>query len=322
VKILYSASNNIGAKLQLARFLRAMYGTSHQFKISAYQISSPKVNIDWTLDALISILRPEQLSLRNDNLEIYFDQIKKYKPDLIISDLEYFTSYIAGVLNIPLWQCSSSLIQFGLTWQEKYALGVKKHFSFLIFRNFKDPMINIINNSDRNLIYSHYGDLDNPPKLEKQFEWIRPYHQTFKRHVPCQHYLTAGLVTSNKKVLNVIKGYPDSVAFLDTCSEKYPNLAIKNINMEDEYYCNLANSDFFVCQGQGSLLSDAFYNGKYSFIYPNYDDVEVIINSHLAQKYHSGRIVTHTEDLTNLPLLEVKPQYHKVKYLHELINEL
>jgi hypothetical protein len=326
VKLLYAASNNLGAKIQLSRFLQVMQGSPNQIKISAYKISSPKHhNIDWTLDALLHMCHPRIRSLDNDNLAIYYDQIKSYQPDLIISDLEYFTSYIANLLNIPLWQCSSSLITHGLTREEIDSLHIMKHYQYTIHKDWtKDNGLtaNIVINSDRNLIYAHYGDTDNPPTLRIQYEWIRPYHQTFKKHIPCHHYLTAGLINSNKSIMDIIKRYSDSVAFLDTCAEKYPNISIKDINMQDEYYCNLANSDFFVCQGQGSLLADAFYNGKYSFIYPNYHDAESLINSHLAQRNQTGRMVIHSENISELPLLEVKPRYHHIKYLHELIDAL
>ena len=89
MKILYAASNSYGARLQLSRWLQAMQGSGHQIKIAAYKKSSPKrVNIDWTLNALLNIYQPDLLSTNNDNLSIYYEQVKDYAPDLVISDLE------------------------------------------------------------------------------------------------------------------------------------------------------------------------------------------------------------------------------------------
>ena len=125
-------------------------GDEHQIKIAAYKISTPKdINIDWTLDALLNIYRPNLLSLNNDNLGIYFEQIKNYAPDLVISDLEYFTSYLASLMNVPLWQCSSSLINLCLNEDEKYNLGLFKYYAHSLNR---DPqhtqrIANIIENS-------------------------------------------------------------------------------------------------------------------------------------------------------------------------------
>jgi len=325
MKILYAASNNYNAKIQCTRFLNAI-DSKHQIKIAAYIKSSPKnVNIDWTLDCLLNVYKPELLSLNNDNLNTYFDQVKDFDPDLVVSDLEYFTSYIANDLNIPLWQCSSSLINFALTKREKYGLGLFKYYAHLLNR---DPIntqriANIIENSDRNFVYSHYGDTETPPVLESKFEWIRPYHQVAKDYVPCQHYITAGLSANNKQILDVLKKYPDSVAFVEHHQETYHNVLVKDIRLQEEYYCNMKNSNLFVCQGQMSFLADAFYNGKYSLIYPDYEDTESVINSQLSQKLKLGRIMLYSEDISNF----VSSQMHtarlgSVKYLDELLEEL
>src|SRR5271166_1958276 len=131
MKILYAAQNNQNARIQLSRFLEAMQGSNHQIKVAAYKRSSPKnVSIDWTLDALLNFCQPEVLSLNNDNLVIYFEQVKSYSPDLIISDLEYFTSFVANEMNVPLWQCSSSLINFAITKRDKYDLGLSKYYGY------------------------------------------------------------------------------------------------------------------------------------------------------------------------------------------------
>lgn len=326
MKILYAASNNLNAKIQLSRFLKAMDGSKHQIKIAAYKISSPKdVNIDWTLDALLNIYKPDLLSLHNDNLNIYFEQIKNFQPDLVISDLEYFTSYVSSDLNLPLWQCSSSTINYALTRQEKYGLGLFKYHAHSLNRDtfHTQRTVNIIDNSNRNFVYSHYGDVERPPVLERGFEWIRPYSRVSKEYVPCQHYVTAGLLTADKIVLDVLKKYPDTVAFVENPQERHDNVQIKDIRIEDEYYCNLRNSIAFVCRGQASFLADAFYNSKYALIYPNFDDAESVTNSQLSSKFGTGRILSYVDELIPETLPKVNPIFSSsVKYLHEHIEEL
>jgi uncharacterized protein (TIGR00661 family) len=321
MKILYAASNNQNARIQLSRFLRNMDGSDHLIKVAAYKVSSPKgFNIDWTLDALLNIYRPDLLSLDNDNLNVYFDQIKAFAPDLIISDLEYFTSYLAGLMTVPLWQCSSSLLDYGLA--NKYNLGLFKYYAHSLNR---DPThtqrtVNLITNSSRNLVCSHFGDLEQAPALLDNFEWVRPYHQVSKLSVPCQHNVVAGFSETNAGVLDVLKSYSDSVVFMESCAEKYHNVYVKDIGNEDEYYCNLRNSFYFVCQGQASFLADAFYNGKFSFIYPNYRDTESIINSHLSKRLGLGDIVAHGLGRTFEMAL---PAYNSsIKYLHEKISDI
>src|SRR5574339_27283 len=193
LKILYAASNHASAKIQLARFMKAMEGKPYIVKVAAYKKSSPKINIDWTLDCLLNIYKPDHISLDNDNFSIYFEQVKYFAPDLIISDLEYFTSHIANVLNTTLWQCSSTMINHALNHEKKYNLGLFKHYSFLLNKNSLQTqrLVNIIDNSNYNFVYSHLGDTGNPPPLKSNFEWIRPYHSVGKEAIPCRHNVIA-----------------------------------------------------------------------------------------------------------------------------------
>lgn len=325
MKILYAASNGDSSKIQLSRFIKEVYDSEHQIKIAAYKKSSPKnLNIDWTLDCLLSMYKPNLLTLDNDNLNIYYDQVKNYKPDLIISDLEYFTSHIAGELNIPLWQCSSSIINFALDNKQKYGLGLFKFYAHSI--NNQDSkknqkLINLIDNSDRNFIYSHYGDCINAPKLIGNFEWIRPYHYVGKNSITCHHTVVAGLINNNKDIINILKKYNDSVFFTENDGEKYYSILSKDIKIIDEYYCNIKNSNIFICQGQASFLADAFYNGKFSLIYPNYKDNESIINSQMSNDLDLGKIIPYTANILEFENYKVEINYNNIKYLNQEIGK-
>lgn len=326
MKILYAASNNQNAKVQLSRFLKAMEGSQHQIKIAAYKKSSPKdINIDWTLDAVLNIYRPDLLSLNSDNLSIYLEQVRSFSPDLVISDLEYFTSCVANELDITLWQCSSSMINHALSRKEKYNLGLFKYHAHSLNRDAVDTqrIVNIIDNSNCNFVYSHYGDMDDPPVLREGFEWIRPYHQVAKNYVPCEHYITAVLSNSDKRVLDVLKKYPDSVVFMENAQEHHHGVQVKDIRIVDEYYCNLKNSTLFACQGQTSFLADAFYNGKHSLIFPDYEDAESITNSQISQKLGVGQIVSYADYLSSHSPININSACSSsIKYLHERIEEL
>jgi hypothetical protein len=328
MKILYAACNNTNARIQLSRFLRAMQGSEHQIKVAAYKQSSPKgISIDWTLDCLLNLYKPELINLDNDNLQIYFDQVKYYAPDLIISDLEYFTSYIAQVLNITIWQCSSSLVSFAFQRHERYHLGVFKHYAHAINRDerHRQRLINLLDNSNGNFIYSHFGDTHQPPDLQSGYQWVRPYHQVGKSSIPCQHHLVGGISCNDKRVLGFLQRHADSVAFTDFSGESHHDVLVKDIGNQEEYFCNLKNSPLFLCQGQTSFLADAFYNGKYSFIYPDYQDAEAILNSCVSQHLGLSCIITLSEDLdgTHYRELSTPVIYNEnIQYLHQHIEKL
>lgn len=327
MKILYAASNNYNAFIQLSRFMKAMDGSKHQIKIAAYKKSSPKnLSIDWTLDCLLNFYLPEQMGLtNNDNLQIYYDQIKYYAPDLIISDLEYFTGYLANVMNITTWQCSSTLINYGLDKSEKYNLGIFKYYAYALHREeqVRQRFINLCDNSNGNFIYSHFGDTAQSPKLQDNFQWIRPYHQIGKQSIPCQHHIIAGLPHSNKKIIKKLGKYSDTIVFTSSSQENYHNVIVKDIANQEEYFCNLKNSPLFICQGQTSFLADAFYNGKYSLTYPDYQDAEAILNSHISSHLGLSGSITLTEDLDIYQDKIVEPMYNEnINYLHQEIEKL
>lgn len=317
IKILYAASNNYYSSLQLIRIINSIKELPVIIKVAAYKKSSPKnISIDWTLDSLLNINKPELLSIDNDNFIIYYEQIKDFNPDLIISDLEYFTSHIANLLNKPLWQCNSTLINMALTKAEKYDLGIFKKYA--IYFN-KTPVnvqkiINIIDNSDKNFIYSHFGDTTKPLEIKQNFQWLRPYYKLGKNNLLCKHNIVAALPDSNKFIINFLNKYSDTVIFTNNHNEKYNNILNKDINNNDEYSCNLHNSQIFACEGQTTFLADAFYNKKISVIYPNYLSLECLINKTLS-------------DYLELSYDDINFNYHgfdvnlnsNIKFLHEEI---
>lgn len=319
MKILYAAGNNTSARIQLSRFLTAMEDKPYTVKIAAYKKSSPKdISIDWTLDCLLNIFKPDNISTDNENFEIYYEQVKEYSPDLIISDLEYFTSHIANVLNTAIWQCSSTLVNHGLTRKTKYDLGVFKNHAYTFNRNLLQIQrtTNILENANQKLIYAHYGDMKEAPPINSQYEWIRPYHQIGKISIPCQHNLVGITPASNKALINILKNQRDCVLFTEAYTEKYEGLQVKNIKNEEEYFCNLQNSKALVCEGQTSFLADAFYNGKPSVIYTDYHDAECILNHIISEKFKLSS--SSTDNIMQIN----STQTNNILYLHEKIERI
>lgn len=322
LKILYAANNNINSKIQLIRFLQSIKDKPYQLKIAAYKISTDDLNIDWTIDCLLNIYKPALLSTESENFQIYFEQIKSFAPDLIISDLEYFTSYVGHLLDIPVWQCSSILINFALA--NKYNIGLFKNYSYILNRDFahNQRMINIIDNSTLNLVYSHFGDVAAPPELKENFSWITPYYSIGKISPPCRHRIAAGSFDNSKKIISVMKTQPDCVLFSEHPYENYGKVKMKYLYDANEYFCNLRNCDFFLCSGHQSFLSDAFYNEKHSIIIPSLLDTNSLINSTITEKLGLGSIVYDTLSLEDITLTSFQPVPDYQLFLHEKIEQI
>jgi uncharacterized protein (TIGR00661 family) len=322
LKILYAAGNTINSKIQLDRFLQAINGHNYIIKVAAYKQSSPKINIDWTLNCLHNYYDSRKTYLDSEYFMIYYNQVKDFNPDLIISDLEYFTSYIANDLNITLWQCSSSMLNYGLSWNEKYNSHIFSNYSYLINRRSNQKYINIIDNSNLNLVYSHFGDTQNSPQLKENFEWIRPYHYLGQKSIPCQHNIVAAAF-HNKKIISSLSKLNDCVMFSSFDKEKYSNLIIKDIENTAEYACNVKNCNLFICEGQTSFLSDAFYNNKFTIVMPNLKDTECIINSMYSEKIKLSKNIYSNLDIDQVDVLPVNYVLNdKIDYLHERLEKI
>jgi len=326
MKILYAAANNENAKIQLTRFIQAMKDKPFTVKVAAYKKSSPVgMNVDWTLDALLNIFKPETLTTESDSFDIYYNQIKYYQPDLIISDLEYFTSYIANLLNVTLWQCSSSLLNFAV--EHKYDIGLFTKYSYLMGKNNAlrtQRQVNIIDNSNYNFVYSHFGDTADPPTLKENYGWVRPYHTLGKESVPCQHNIMAATLGNNRQLMHILKSYGDSVVFTEYPHEKHSGLWLKDIKNQEEYFCNLKNCNLFICEGQTSFLADAFYNGKYCMTLTNFHDLECIMNSIYSEHLKLSSMLYPIDANLEARLGATVTNSHneKVRYLHEWVEEL
>lgn len=322
IKIIYAAGNSLNAKIQLHRFLDAVKDKPYQIKIAAYINSSPNVNIDWSLDSMLSVYDPNQKYLDNDNLSNYIEQIKIFNPDLIISDFEYFTSYVGIQLQIPVWQYSSQILNQSIANKHKINAKIYTHFSYLLNNNsVKNQKINnFIQNSNKRLVCSHLGDVPDTLELSPEYQWVRPYHQVFVTSAVCQHNVVAAFLSSNKNILNIVKNYSDVVVFSDFIEEKYCNLQFKKIENQKEFYCNLKNCNIFICEGQASFLADAFYNEKMPAVLFNYQDPDCIASSIFSEKFNLCKILNNNEkniDIEN----NIKSSYNSnVNYLHEEID--
>lgn len=325
MKIVYAAGEHSTAKLQLLRFLEAV-GDRHKIKIAAFKKSSPKgINIDWTLDCLKGPNDSRYRTLnfvRNENYELYKQSLQSFNPDLIISDLEYFTSMFATDLHVKIWQCSSYLITRGLNLKAMYALGIHRKYA-LLFAKTNVILDAILGNADRKMIYSHFGDLLYPPDLNDHYEWVRPYFKLGEPYWTCRHNVVAAGFGINKKLVRVLEKVPDSVLFSDFSDENH-NVLMKNLNNQEEYFCNLFNSKLFLTEGQTSFLSDAYYNGKYAVVYPNFQETECVLNAVCSEYCDlSKTIYSNNIDLSNFLDEQIKSTINpRIKFLHEKIEEL
>jgi hypothetical protein len=325
LKILYAANNSIGAKIRLIRFLEAIRNKKYNLKIAAYIKSSPAVPIDWTLDALLDIVDQNKFSFDNDAVRIYYDQIKYFNPDLIISDCEIYTSYIANLLNIKLWIVSPLLLNKVLPFHIKHNVGIRKYYYYIIKSNTKVDNYNkfIIEHSDRNFVYSHFCDL-NLFNLPENFKWVRPYYLIGKKSKIAEHEAVGISLNSNYNIINLLKNYKDSILFTSNVLEKFENIQNKNIFEYEEYSCNIKNAKYIFNEGYSSFMADAFYNNKFCFVLPDFYDPECIIYAQCSEYFGLSNTIFSSTNYENLDIMDLNHNSYNssVNFLHEEIEKL
>jgi hypothetical protein len=289
VKILYAAGNRLGSHYQLKRFLNSIANKNYDVKIAAYKVSMGDLDIDYCLDALLNITNPDGPISFNGNYSYYHNEVKRFAPNLIISDFELYSSVLANELGIELWQVSPINLYYALNPEIKQAVGIHKNYSYLIESNHNrfEYTRYILNNSNRKFVLSHLCDCENPPELIPGFEWARP---SFVLGEAKNNYSNVIILSrSNKKLIDEYKN-KNSILFTNSFLELYNSMIVEDINSEDIYKNCLDNCKYFITDGTPTFLADAFYNCKYCFSVPRYDDIESIVSSYMNQYCKLGNM--------------------------------
>lgn len=228
LKILYAGNNYTSSYHTLKRFIDT-YSKYYNIKISAYSKSIKDLNVNWNLDALLDFRgKANAISFKNSNYALYIREIQRFAPDLIISDLEIYTSCAALELGIPLWQVSPLLLYYGINHKSnlyKYYSGTfSKNLNIKQYTNY------IINNSDKKLILSHLGDLSDGPKLKAGYEWVRPtYELSDKNQTDNAIGLADAYFANIPTILNI--DYSDPGSILTAYYNQYYGLSGKKLTI-------------------------------------------------------------------------------------------
>jgi hypothetical protein len=235
------------------------------------------LDIDFNLDSNLNFTNPENISF-NGNYNYYYNEVKKFSPDLIISDLDIYTSMIAIDLDVELWQASPLLLYYGMNEIDKRKIGIYKKYPFLFEGNHnRTQYINyIIKNSNKRFAVSHICDTENPIQLVENYEYVRPDFILGTEKEKTEYLISSFF--NEKRIINKLKD-KDANYFCSFYLEFFNKLKMKDIYNEKEYSNYVASCKYFISDGSEYLLSDAFYNQLYCLCFPRYNDIESIICS-------------------------------------------
>lgn len=302
MKIYYAAGNRIGSRIQMERCLSHL--SNHIIKTSGY-FNYTINNIDWILDPLFNNpnsdtsiykyfggkanLGVEKIVPFNLNLfKSLLKDVEDFGPDLVISDGEPISGYIAVGLGIKLWYCSP-IFAFS---------ALEPSLNYICYNMPNDEYYYkhlYLSEPDKIFVYSPFLEIDNFPDFKKDANFIRPYH------------INATIKSSN----NILLVSEDS-SRLDLIKPilKYSKYGIDILNPKEENY-NIDNYSTIISTGETSYIADALYNYRKLYLSPTIKDLESVINSVMSHKLNAGT------ELGQFELME----YFALEYLDDLLNK-
>ncbi len=232
MKILYSANQGSTSGIQAARIVRHL-SKFHEVRVAAYISAAKYLSFEWNL----SVLKYPHSNLKyqsflSDEYKLLEEDISDWHPDLIISDAEYISSKIAYALNIPLWYCSSLLLENGIKWK----LGAKQRYNFLLVQTRKT--VEHLVPASKYLIYSPIGDLENAPQLNDGFEWVMPYYENINTSTidGNTNHLSDLIYNEKHVIINIDKQNPDTLLNSRAYDIYKSKLSIKNMMLDEKIH--------------------------------------------------------------------------------------
>jgi uncharacterized protein (TIGR00661 family) len=215
------------------------------------------------------------------NLRLMYNVAKASKPDLIISDFEFYSNLLNKILRIPLvsldnmhviTQCEVDVPEEFRTDRFRAASVVKSFIQrpkyHLITSYFFPP----VKNPAKTMMF--------PPILREKVMELEP---TIGDHI-----LVYQTSDSNIKLLKLLKEVDyEFVIYGFHKDEKIGNLTFKSFN-EDEFFHDLASAMAVITNGGFSLISEALYLEKPIFSIPVKKQFEQILNALYLDKLEYG----------------------------------
>ena len=248
-----------------------------------------------------------------NSLRLMYSVAKAVKPQIIISDFEFYSNLLSKVLRVPLISLDNMhvLTQAELDVPRKFrtdriaAESVVRSFIqmptfYLITSYFYPP----IKNSTKTKYF--------PPVLRDAIMGLEPYNG--------EHVLVYQTSDSNERLLDILKEFDDEfIVYGFHRDERDENLLFKSFN-EDEFFTDLSQARAVIANGGFTLISEALYLGKPVLSVPVKKQFEQTLNALYLERlgYGEFREDLEREDIENFlsKLDEYRKNIH-LKFSHD-----
>jgi len=206
--------------------------------------------------------------------------IKKFKPDVIISDFDPLSNYLSYFIGKPLISLDNQHVS------TKCKINVPERFKE---DNFISSVVlsSIITNADYYLITSYFF-----PKVKDKNVFLFPpiIRDKIKKAkiVSKDHIIVYQTSDSYKKLVDVLKNTKFNYIFYGNKSGKEGNVIFKKF-CEDEFIRDLASCKAIITNGGFQLISEAIYLGKPVLSIPIKHQFEQVLNAIYLKKLGYGK---------------------------------
>ncbi|BAW31653.1 MAG TPA: glycosyltransferase family protein [Methanothermobacter sp.] len=239
-----------------------------------------------------------------ENLSLLYKMARDFKPEVVISDFEFYASLISNMLRIPLISVDNMhvITECNIEYPKKYRKDKLK--AAAVIRSF-------IIRPKRYIITSYFfPKIKNPEKvvmfppiLRKKIMNLKPYYG--------DHILVYQTSKSNIKLLKTLKKINRKFIIYGFNKNKIDgNLYFRRFN-ESEFFNDLKSAAAVITNGGFTLISEALYLKKPIYSVPVKGQFEQIINAVYLEKLGYGEFHEEADKKSIETFLEKLPVYRK-----------
>lgn len=223
-----------------------------------------------------------------ENLKLLYRIAKDFRPDVVVSDFEFYASVISNMLRIPLISIDNMhvITQCRIEYPEKFRRDKIK--AAAVVRSF-------IVRPRRYLITSYFfPEVKNPekvsmypPVLREEIMNLDPYYG--------DHVLVYQTSRSNRRLIEILKSLDrEFIVYGFDRDEMNGNLTFRKFN-EDQFFRDFESAAAVITNGGFTLISEALYLRKPVYSVPVKGQFEQILNAVYLEKLGYGEFHEETE---------------------------
>lgn len=217
-----------------------------------------------------------------NNVNKMYRLAKKFKPDIVISDFEFYANLMAHMLRLPLLSIDNMHVITEARYDSPAKYAKDKVFAEAVVHAF-------IQRADRTLIYSYfYPELKNAETTKYVDPIIRDEIYALKPRVG-EHILVYQTSSSNNDLIELLKNNPDKefIVYGFHKDERDENVLFRSFK-EEQLFSDFKDAKCVITNGGFSLITEALQLEKPVLSTPVNKQYEQILNAMFVERLGYG----------------------------------